>query len=51
MNETATEFRVGNALVRIHGTADRERIQAATERFIKKVRRTRKQKRKESEAS
>lgn len=32
-----TEYRIGNAIVRIHGQADQEKIKAATERFLKKV--------------
>lgn len=32
-----TEYKIGNAVVRIHGTADREKIKAATEKFLKKV--------------
>lgn len=41
-----TEYRVGNAVVRIHGEADQEKLKAATEKFLKKVHTARKQKRK-----
>lgn len=43
-----TEYRVGNAIVRIHGEVDQERLKTATEKFMKKVHKARKQKRKES---
>lgn len=32
-----TEYKVGNAIVRIHGSVDQEAIKAATESFLKKV--------------
>ena len=32
-----TEYKIGNATVRIHGTVDREGLKTATERFMKKV--------------
>lgn len=32
-----TEYRIGRAIVRIHGTPDQEKFKAATERFLKKV--------------
>lgn len=38
------EYRVGNAIVRMHGTPDREKIEAATVRFVKKIDRKKKQK-------
>ena len=39
-----TEYKIGRATVRIHGTADKETIKAATEKFMKKVHKIRKQK-------
>lgn len=32
-----TEYKIGNATVRIHGSADQEKIKAATTLFLKKV--------------
>lgn len=32
------EFKIKNAVVRIHGTADREKIEQATVLYLKKVR-------------
>lgn len=32
-----TEYKIGNAIVRIHGEADKEKIKAATERFLKQI--------------
>lgn len=37
-----TEYRVGKAIVRVHGKAEREKIEEATAIFLKKVRRKRK---------
>lgn len=31
------EYKIGNATVRIHGSVDREKLKAATERYLKKV--------------
>lgn len=31
------QYKIGPATVRIHGTADREKIKAASERFMKRV--------------
>lgn len=31
------EYRIGNAVVRIHGEVNRERLKASTERFLKQV--------------
>lgn len=42
-----TEYKIGNAVVRIHGEADQEKLKTATEKFMKKVHKIRKQKRKE----
>lgn len=32
-----TEYKIGRAIVRIHGKPDQEKVKAATERFLKKV--------------
>jgi|GEM_PF-5048701 len=40
------EFKTGNAVVRIHGSADQERTEAATIIFMKKVKKCEKQKEK-----
>lgn len=42
-----TEYKIGNALVRIHGTADQNNVKAATERFIKRAIQQKKKKEKE----
>lgn len=39
-----TEYKIGNAIVRIHGEADVEKIKAATERFLKRVEKKKKEK-------
>lgn len=31
------EYKIGNAIVRIHGSVDREKLKAETERYLKKV--------------
>ena len=41
-----TEYRIENAIVRIHGEADKEKIKAATERFLKQIEKKNKEKRK-----
>ena len=33
-----TEYKIGKATVRMHGTPDREKVEAATMRLIKKAR-------------
>lgn len=38
------EFRTGNAIVRVHGTYEREKLEAATVNFMKKVIRRKKEK-------
>lgn len=38
------EFKIGNALVRIHGNCDKENLKASTERFMKKVLKQKKEK-------
>lgn len=32
-----TEYKIGKAIVRMHGTPDRENLEAATARFLAKV--------------
>lgn len=32
-----TEYRTGNAIIRVHGTPDMEKIKAASEQFMKRV--------------
>lgn len=48
-----TEYKIGNATVRIHGSVDREKLKAATERYLKKVEAQKKihKRRKENEKS
>lgn len=33
------QFKIGNAVVRIHGTANEEKVKAAAETFLKKAKR------------
>ena len=35
--EKVTEFKVGKATVRMHGTPDREKLEAATRKFMERV--------------
>lgn len=42
-----TEYRIGKAIVRMHGTPDREKIEAATVQLIKKARQQKKRKEKD----
>ena len=42
-----TEYRIGNAIVRMHGTPDREKVEAATLKFMKQVQLRKKQQKKE----
>ena len=39
-----TEYRVGNATVRLHGTPDTERVKQATTSFLKRIEAKRKKK-------
>lgn len=39
-----TEYKIGNATVRMHGTPDREKIEAATVTLVKKARQQKKRK-------
>lgn len=32
-----TEYRIGNATIRLHGTPDADKVKTATERFLKRV--------------
>lgn len=41
------EYKIGKATVRMHGTPDRERLEAATLRFMQKVEQARRKQRKE----
>lgn len=41
-----TEYKIGNATVRMHGTPDREKLEAATVRMLKKARQCKKRKEK-----
>ena len=40
------EYRIGKAIVRIHGNCDPERLKAATARFLKRAEAQRKKRRK-----
>ena len=42
-----TEYKIGNATVRIHGSADQEKIKAATTAFLKKADAAKRRKEKE----
>lgn len=46
-----TEYKIGSATVRIHGTPDRDKIREATEKFMKGVMKCEKQKKKSKIAS
>lgn len=46
-----TEYKFENCRVRIHGTPDRERLEAATQTFLKKVVQNEKQKKKRNAES
>lgn len=39
-----TEYRIGPAIVRMHGQPDKEKVKAATEKFLNKVVASKKQK-------
>lgn len=32
-----TEYRTGNAIIRVHGTPDMDKVKAASEQFMKRV--------------
>ena len=40
--EAVAEYKYNNATVRIHGTADRENLKRSTEKYLKKVVRSKK---------
>lgn len=42
-----TEYKIGNAIVRMHGTPDREKVEAATLKFLNKIERQKRQKAKQ----
>ena len=50
MQSTApeAEYRIGNVIVRMHGTPDREKLEAATLKFMKQVQLQKKQQMKEA---
>ena len=49
--ESVTEYKIGPAIVRMHGQPDREKVKAATEKFLNRVERIRReQARKEPKA-
>lgn len=39
-----TEYKIGHAIVRIHGQVDKEKIKSATEMFMKQVQKQKKEK-------
>lgn len=43
------EYKIGKATVRMHGTPDRERLEAATLKFMQKVEQKKRQLKKEEE--
>jgi hypothetical protein len=43
-----TEYKIGNATVRIHGSMNQDTVRAATERFVKKAIQQKKKKEKEN---
>lgn len=45
-----TEYIIGNATVRIHGTPDRQRLEAATAKFLKAAERQRRKNEKAEES-
>lgn len=46
-----TEYKIGCAIVRIHGSCDQDNLKAATEEFVKKVERKKKNEKKSIEKS
>ena len=40
--EAVKEYKINNSLVRIHGTVDRENLKRSTEKYLKKVVRSKK---------
>ena len=45
------EYKIGRAIVRMHGTPDPENLKAATLKFMQKVEQARRKQRKESEGN
>lgn len=46
-----TEYKIKNATVRIHGNADPEKVRSATEKYLKKVVRSKKNEKEKKKAS
>ncbi len=46
--EQVTEYRIGQAIVRMHGMPDREKVEAATLKFMKQVQLCKKKQQKEA---
>lgn len=46
--EQVTEYKIGRAIVRMHGTPDREKVEAATLKFMKQVQLCKKKQQKEA---
>ncbi len=46
-----TEYKIGKAVVRIHGSADREQLEQSTIIFMKKVKKCQKEKQKSETSS
>lgn len=42
--DSLTEYKIGRAIVRMHGELDREKVKEATEKFLIKVVQSKKQK-------
>lgn len=42
--DSLTEYKIGRAIVRMHGEPDREKVKEATEKFLNKVVQSKKQK-------
>lgn len=42
--DSVTEYKIGPAIVRMHGQPDREKVKAATEKYLNKVMQSKKQK-------
>ena len=42
--DSVTEYKIGPAIVRMHGQPDMEKVKAATEKYLNKVMQSKKQK-------
>ena len=42
--DSVTEYKIGPAIVRMHGQPDREKVKASTEKYLNKVMQSKKQK-------